>query len=204
MSPEAHRAAYNYGPASDRREPRGQQPTLYVISFNENLTKVGRSIVYKNRRATLTHNGAMALTGETLFLIDTEENLNDVEQFVLEEVRGRFPAAGGKEYFKAGHEEVLAVVTSALSGGRIEFTCDTPVAAAPAEDLSEMSGDQLDEAIRRFSMNHGIPVTKVVRWLGADKHTSVIRKTGYVPAKLALDIERLWNRPALLFETKAS
>ena len=155
--------------SSARERVCPQTPVIYVIGFAESLTKVGRTANWARRRSELTHNGNLPLIAESAFHIDVEEDLPSVEEFVLADVRERFPRAGGNEYFRAAFDEVLLVVSAALAGGKIVHElADLPAySAPPTDDLSEMTGDQLDAAIQRFAMDHGVSVTKVIRWLGA-------------------------------------
>ena len=149
----------------------------------------------------MTHNGNLPLIAESAFHIDVEEDLPSVEEFVLADVRERFPRAGGNEYFRAAFDEVLLVVSAALAGGKIVHElADLPAySAPPTDDLSEMTGDQLDAAIQRFAMDHGVSVTKVIRWLGADGAVTTIKRTGFVPQEIATAVEALWREPARLF-----
>ena len=196
--------AQGYHSRHDRRQRK--QNVVYVISFGPELTKVGRTTNWRSRRRALTHSDGLKAVAEAIFHVDPDENLADAEGLALAtvaEVHRR--AGGGKEWFKAPFDPVLALVASAFANGGILAEIETPNPdEGPGGDLSEMTADHLDHVIRRFAAEHGFPVTKIVRWLGASAHTSVIQRTGFVPKVLADRAERLWKRPALIFEAAAA
>jgi hypothetical protein len=179
-----------------------KQHIVYVISFGPELTKVGRTTNWRTRRKSLTHHDGFTATDEAVFHVDIDEDLNDVEQVVLAEVRESYRNVGGKEWFRASFDQVLFIVKSSLSRGKVE--AEIVIGRESSDDggpeMSEMTGDQLDEAIRRFALDHGIGHSKIIRWTGANKHVGVIQKTGLVPQETADRIKSLWDRPARLFD----
>jgi len=181
-------------------------PVVYVLSFGDELTKVGRTTNWASRRKGLTHYGGLKVVAEAVFHLDPEEDLSEAEQMALAGVCEHHPRAGGKEWFKAPFDPVLSIVAASLSNGGVLADLVVGVGEEEQEtaDLSEMTGDQLDQSIREFCRNHGVVIPKVVRWLNADRHMATIKRTGFVPLELAQSMEALWERPGLLFERSAN
>lgn len=176
---------------------------IYVIAFNDRLVKVGRTTNWKNRRKSLTHHASLDLVGEAIFHIETEQDLADAEGVALQAMRDKFQGAGGNEFFKARFDEAFLVVQAALVSVSTDciMGADRPDASAtrgPA--MSETTGDQLDAAIRRFCLDHGVSSRKVINHVGAGDHTEVIKRTGLIPEDVERRMLELMARPAALYE----
>lgn len=173
---------------------------IYVISFSETLTKVGRTTNWDRRRDQLTHHGGLPTVAEAVFDIDTEEFLPDVEKLVLSEMREKFRTAAGAEYFVADFDHALNTVTRTLAASKIECAMRLMVTKdVTKDDLSEMTPDQLDRVIHDFCVNHGVSLTKVMRFLGAESHSATMKRTGFVPTIVASRAEKMWSDPAVIF-----
>ena len=174
---------------------------IYVISFNDCLTKVGRTTNWQRRRKSLTHHATLKLVGEAVFHVEFEQSLEDAEAVALGAMRERFKTAGGREFFRTSFDEAFLVVQAALRS--VTEDCivgEQRVAIPDGPALSETTGDQLDAAIRAFCTNHGIGTQRVVRFIGAGKHTETIKRTGLVPIDVEERMRALMDRPVILFE----
>lgn len=183
---------------------RVKNPVIYVIGFSGGITKVGRSERFSSRRKELSANGAHKIENEAVFLIDPEEDLQSVEAMVLGDVAGLYPIAAGLEYFRASFHDVFQVVASSLASAGIVASLQDDDRGNDEQriELSEITSDQVDAAIKRLCIDHGISSSRIIKFIGADVDAIEMKRSGFATKRVAEKLIEVHQRPRILFDRR--